>query len=83
MALFYPFEANQGLIFDENLKKKAGRPKGSRNRDKTQVELSPELKRILEMVKKQLKMLQDWLIVRYLVLEGVTPQPILLKEPCL
>ncbi len=51
-------------------KKKRGRPKGSRNRDKTQVELSPELKRIQEMIKKQLEMLQDWLTVRYLVLDG-------------
>lgn len=51
-------------------RKKRGRPKGSRNQDKTQVELSPELKRIQEMVKKQLKMLQDWLTIRYLVLDG-------------
>jgi len=51
-------------------KKKPGRPKGSRNRDKTQVALSPELKRIQDMVKKQLKILHDWLIVRYLVLDG-------------
>src|SRR5919108_1936687 len=51
-------------------KKKPGRPKGSRNRDKTQVELSPELKRIQEMVKKQLKMLPDWLTIRDLVLDG-------------
>jgi putative transposase len=51
-------------------KKKPGRPKGGRNRDKTQVELSPELKRIQDMVKKQLEMLQDWLTVCYLVLDG-------------
>ena len=51
-------------------KKKPGRPQGSRNRDKTQVELSPELKRIQELVKKQLKMLQEWLTVRDLVLDG-------------
>jgi hypothetical protein len=51
-------------------KKKRGRPKGSRNRDKTQVELSPELKRIQEMVKKQLKMLCGLVLVRYLVLDG-------------
>ena len=51
-------------------KKKCGRPKGSCNRDKTQVELTPELKRIQEMVKKQLKMLQEWITVRYLVLDG-------------
>jgi hypothetical protein len=50
--------------------KKRGRPKGSRNRAKTQVELSPELKRVQEMVKKQLEMLQNWLSVRYLVLDG-------------
>ena len=35
-----------------------------------QVALGPELKGIREMVKKQLKMLQDWLTVRYLVLDG-------------
>jgi hypothetical protein len=51
-------------------KKKPGRPKGSRNRDKTQVALSPELKRIQDMVKKQLEILHDWLIVRCLVLDG-------------
>ena len=51
-------------------KKKRGRPKGSRNRAKSQVELSPELQRIQEMVKKQLEMLQNWLSVRYLVLDG-------------
>lgn len=47
-----------------------GRPKGSRSQDKTQVELSAELKHIQEMVKKQLEMLQEWLTVRYLVLDG-------------
>jgi putative transposase len=51
-------------------RKKPGRPKGSRNRDKTQVELSPELKRIQKMLKKQLAMLQDWISVRYLALDG-------------
>ena len=51
-------------------KKKRGRPKGSRNRDKTQVALSSELKRIQEMVKTQLKLLPDWLTIRYLVLDG-------------
>jgi len=51
-------------------RKKRGRPKGSRNRDKTQVELSPELKRIQEMLKKQLELLQDGIRVRYLALDG-------------
>ncbi len=51
-------------------KKKCGRPKGSKNRDKTQVELTPELRRIQKMVKKQLALFQDWLTVRYLALDG-------------
>ena len=51
-------------------KKKRGRPKGSRNRDKTLVELTPELKRIQDMVKKQLKMLHDRVTVCFLVLDG-------------
>jgi len=51
-------------------KKKTGRPKGSRNRDKTQVELTPELKHIQDMVRKQLKMLHGLVIVRYLALDG-------------
>jgi putative transposase len=51
-------------------KKKRGRPKGSRNRDKTQVALSPELKRIQEMLRNQLSLLRALLTVRYLVLDG-------------
>ena len=51
-------------------KKKAGRPQGSKNRDKTQVKLSSELKRIQTMVQKQLEMLQDVVTIRYLALDG-------------
>ena len=51
-------------------KKKPGRPKGSRNRDKTQVELTPELKRIQNMVRNQLILLRVLITVRYLVLDG-------------
>jgi putative transposase len=51
-------------------KKKRGRPKGSRNRDKTQVELTPELKHIQKMVKEQLEMLKNLVSVRYLTLDG-------------
>ena len=51
-------------------KKKRGRPKGSRNRDKTQVELTPELKRIQNMVRNQLILLRALITVRYLVLDG-------------
>jgi len=50
--------------------KKRGRPTGSRNRDKTHVDLTPELKRIQEMLQKQLKLLQDQVTVRYLALDG-------------
>jgi len=51
-------------------KKKPGRPKGSKNRDKTQVELTPELLRIQEMVKKQLALLKNLVTVHHLVLDG-------------
>ena len=51
-------------------KKKCGRPQGSQNRDKTQVELIPELVRIQKMVKKQLAMLSNLVSVRYLALDG-------------
>jgi putative transposase len=51
-------------------KKKRGRPKGSHNRDKTQVELTPELKRIQDMVRNQLTLLRALITVRYLVLDG-------------
>jgi putative transposase len=51
-------------------KKKPGRPQGSQNRDKTQVELTPELKRIQKMVKNQLAALQNLVTVRYLALDG-------------
>ena len=51
-------------------KRKRGRPKSSRNRDKTQVELTPELKRIQEMIKRQLEMLHNLVAVRYLAVDG-------------
>ncbi len=50
--------------------RKRGRPKGSQNRDKTQVELTPELKRIQSMVQKQLEMLQNVVTIRHLALDG-------------
>ncbi len=52
------------------VKGKPGRPKGSKNRDKTQVELTPELQRIQEMVKEQLAIFQGLLSITYLVLDG-------------
>ena len=52
------------------VKGKPGRPKGSKNRDKTQVALTPEQLRIQEMVKKQLAIFQGVLSITYLVLDG-------------
>jgi hypothetical protein len=52
------------------VKGKPGRPKGSKNRDKTQVELTPELERIQNMVKQQLAIFQGLLSITYLVLDG-------------
>ena len=52
------------------LKKKPGRPKGSHNRDKTRVDLTPELKRIQNMVQKQLEMLSGIVTIRHLALDG-------------
>jgi len=52
------------------VKGKPGRPKGSKNRDKTQVELTPELLRIQNMVKRQLAIFQGLLSITYLVLDG-------------
>jgi hypothetical protein len=51
-------------------RRKRGRPKGSKNRDKTQVVLTPELKRIKNMVKNQLSALDHLVSVSYLALDG-------------
>ena len=47
-----------------------GRPKGSRNRNKTQVELSDTLKHLQTMVKALLARVDDLIPLRYLVLDG-------------
>jgi hypothetical protein len=47
-----------------------GRPKGSRNRNKTQVELSDTLKQIQTLIKALLKRIDALIPVRYLVLDG-------------
>ncbi len=49
---------------------KPGRPKGSKNKDKTQVELTPELERIKAMILKQLALTNEEIPVAYLVLDG-------------
>ena len=47
-----------------------GRPKGSRNRNKTEVELSDTLKQIQTLIKALLKRIDALIPVRYLVLDG-------------
>ncbi len=49
---------------------KRGRPKGSRNRNKTQVRLSDTLKHLQTMIKALLRRIDDLIPVRYLVLDG-------------
>ena len=49
---------------------KRGCPKGSRNRNKTQVRLSDTLKHLQTMIKALLRRIDDLIPVRYLVLDG-------------
>jgi putative transposase len=49
---------------------KPGRPKGSKNRDKAQVTLTPELTRIQKMVRRLLRFIGFTLPLRYLVMDG-------------
>ena len=51
-------------------KRKPGRPKGSKNKDKTQVELTPELERIKAMILKQLALINGDIPLIYLALDG-------------
>ena len=51
-------------------KRKRGRPKGSRNRNKTQVQLSDTLKHIQSLLKVVLAEVGDLIPLRYLVLDG-------------
>jgi len=50
--------------------RKPGRPKGRKNKVKTAVTLTPELKRIQEMLKKQLALFKNTLSVTYVALDG-------------
>ena len=52
------------------LQRKRGRPKGSRNRNKKDVQLSDTLKHLQTMVKALLRRIDDLIPVRYLVLDG-------------
>ena len=54
----------------KSVKQKSGRPKGSRNRDKSRVSLTPELERIQKMIKKQLLLLKGLVKIRHIALDG-------------
>ena len=51
-------------------KRRVGRPKGSKNKDKTQVVLNPELQMIKNIVQKQLLLINGLFPLTYLVLDG-------------
>ena len=52
------------------LRRKRGRPKGSRNRDKTDVQLSDTLKHLQTMLKALLRRIDDLIPLCYLLLDG-------------
>ncbi|WP_425215719.1 transposase [Tumidithrix helvetica] len=52
-------------------KRKRGRPQGSKNKDKTQVNLTPELLRIKGMIIALLALLRGLIPLSYLVLDGL------------
>ena len=54
----------------KSAKPNLGRPKGSKNRDKSQVTLTPELERIQKMIKKQLLLLKGLVKIRHIALDG-------------
>ncbi len=51
-------------------KRKPGRPKGSQNKNKATVTLTPELQGIQAMIQALLRLLAGWLPLTYLVLDG-------------
>jgi putative transposase len=54
----------------ETLKKKGGRPKGSKNKDKREVVFTSELLRIRSLIQDLLRKLSKFLPLTYLVLDG-------------
>ena len=49
---------------------KRGRPKGSKNKNKQDVTLNPELQQLKKMLETLLAMIGEWLTIRYLALDG-------------
>ncbi|HEY5137902.1 MAG TPA: transposase, partial [Methylococcales bacterium] len=54
----------------EGEKRKRGRPKGSRNKDKAEVILNPELQRIQKMILAVVETIQGCISLAYVVLDG-------------
>lgn len=63
-------------------KARRGRPAGSLNRDKTRLQLSPELLRINELLVMLIQLLRGFLKVRYLAMDGHFghPQAVLMAQ---
>jgi len=55
---------------NKKVKTRRGRKAGSRNKDKKELNLSPELKRISEMLAGLLKLIREFVRVKYLALDG-------------
>lgn len=53
---------------------KAGRPKGSKNKNKRTIEWTPELRRVERMVSALLKRVQPFCLIRYLLLAQRAPR---------
>jgi hypothetical protein len=51
-------------------KRKSGRPKGSKNKNRSEVTLTPELQHIQAMLQALLQLLTGWLSVTYVALDG-------------
>jgi hypothetical protein len=51
-------------------KRKPGRPKGSKNRDKTQVSLTPELTRTQQMIRTLLALILASIPIKHIVMDG-------------
>lgn len=65
-----PDLASENLAKPSVPKRKRGRPKGSKNKDKTEVTLTPELLRIKGMLIALLALVGGLIPLRYLVLDG-------------
>ena len=51
-------------------KRQVGRPKGSKNKDKRQIEWTPELRRLERMAKTLLEQVKPHVLIRHLALDG-------------